>query len=173
MSPRLLAAAALIWATPALAVDQGDWQVSAGPAFAWLLEGKNPTSGLGGRLEGRYGLRDDSAAWAAVSSSWHPRAAESVRASVASAGFALAYDVLRVVPFLEAGAAVADLRGGVTHGRYLGFEVAGGGEYLFDRRWSAAGTIRYDYLPVRLAGGPTADPSPGVLTAGLRLSRTF
>jgi hypothetical protein len=171
MSPRPLAAALLLWAGPALAIDQGEWQVGAGPAFAALLEGNNPTSGLGGRIEGRYGLRDDSAAWLAVGSSWHPRAAENVRASVASAGFSLAYDVLRIVPFGEAGAAVADLRGAVTRGRYLGFEAAIGVEYLLDRRWSTAAVARYQYLPVRLAG--TAGFNPGVATAGLRLSRTF
>jgi hypothetical protein len=96
-----------------------------------------------------------------------------VRASVASAGFSLAWDVLRIIPFVEAGAALADLRGGVTRGRYLGFEGAAGVEYLVDRRWSVAGIARYQYLPVRLAGGKTADPSPGVLTVGLRLSKSF
>src|SRR6185436_13168821 len=120
---RLLAAAALLLlAAPAWAVDQGDWQVGAAPAFALLREGGNPTSGLGGRIEGRYGLRDDSAVWAAVSSSWHPRAAETVRASSASAGFSLAFDVLRVIPLVEVGPAVAELRGGLTRGRFLGFE---------------------------------------------------
>jgi hypothetical protein len=171
MSPRPLAVAVLLsWAGPARGVDQGEWQVAAGPAFALLVQGRNATSGLGGRLEGRYGLRDDSAVWVAVGSSWHPRAAETVRASGASAGFSLAFDVLRIVPFLEAGAAVANLRGAVTRGRYLGFDGAAGVEYLLDRRWSAAAVARYQYLPVRLAG--TGD-NPGVLTLGLRLARTF
>jgi hypothetical protein len=76
MSPRPLAVAALlVWAAPASALDEGAWQVGAGPAFAELVEdGSDLTPGLGGRIEGRYGLRDDSAVWAAVSSSWHPRA---------------------------------------------------------------------------------------------------
>jgi hypothetical protein len=159
MSPRPLAVAALlIWAAPARAVDQGDWQLGAGPAFALLVEGDNPTSGIGGRIEGRYGLRDDSAAWAAVTSSWHPRAAENVRASAASAGFSLAYDVLRIIPFAEAGVAVADVRGTLTRGRYLGMEAALGAEYLLDRRWSAAAVARYQYLFVRLAGAASLNP---------------
>jgi len=171
--PRALALAAplSLLTAPALAVDQGDWQVGAGPAYALLVEHDNPTSGLGGRIEGRYGLRDDSAVWAAVASSWHPRAAENVRASSASAGFSLAFDVLRVIPLVEVGPAVAELRGGLTRGRFLGFEGAAGCEYLVDRRWSAAALARYQYLFVRLAG--TAPLSPGVLTVGLRISRTF
>jgi hypothetical protein len=174
MSPRPIAvavAAVLCWAGPALAVDQGQWQLGAGPAFAVLLEGNNPTSGVGGRVEGRYGLRDDSAAWAAVGSSWHQRASETVRDSVASAGFSLAYDVLRVVPFAEVGAALAELRGAVTRARYLGFEAAAGAEFLLDRHWSAATVARYQYLPVRLSG--SAGLGPGVLTMGLRISRAF
>jgi hypothetical protein len=46
-----------------------------------------------------------------------------------------------------------------------------GAEYLLDRRWSAAAIARYQYLFVRLGG--TAGTSPGVLTFGLRISRTF
>jgi outer membrane protein with beta-barrel domain len=172
MSPRPLALAVLLsWAAPARAVDQGEWQLGAGAGFALLREGNNPTSGLGGRIEGRYGLRDGSAAWAAVASSWHPRAAETVRASAVSAGFSLAYDVLRIIPFAEVGPTVAGLRGAVTRGQYLGMEGALGAEYLLDRRWSAAAVARYQYLFVRLGG--TADMSPGVASFGLRLSRTF
>lgn len=166
----LVAAVGLIAAGPALAVDQGQWQLGAGPCFALLAQGGNPTSGLGGRLEGRYGLRDDSAVWAAVGSSFHPRAAENVRASSASAGFALAFDVLRTVPFVEVGPVLADLRGAATRGRFLGFEGGAGAEYLVDRRWSVAGVARYQYLFVRLSG---KGDTPGVLTVGLRLARTF
>jgi len=166
---------ALLWfpAMPALALDQGDWQLSAGPAFALLVEGKNPTSGLGGRIEGRYGITDDSSAWAAVGSSWHPRAADQVRASLASAGFTLAFDVFRVVPFAEAGANVADVKTGATRAGYLGFEAGAGAEYLFDRRWSAAAVARYHYLAIKLGGAAAAHPSPGVLSVGLRISHNF
>jgi hypothetical protein len=170
----LLAALALFLASPALAVDQGEWQLSAGPSFALLVEGNNPTSGLGGRIEGRYGLTDDSSAWAAVSSSWHPRAAAQARASSASAGFALAFNVFRVVPFAEVGAAVTDVQtGSDLRAGYLGFEGAGGAEYLFDRHWSAAAVARYQYLVVKLGGAAAADRNPGVLTVGLRLGRSF
>jgi hypothetical protein len=160
----------LAWSGQARALDQGEWQLSAGPAFALLVQGGQPTSGLGGRVEGRYALRDDSAAWAAVGASWHPRAAETVRASYASAGFALAFDVFRVVPFVEVGATVTDEHGRLGGKRYLGAELAAGGEYLLDRHWSAALVARYHYLPVPLDGGPT---NTGLLTVGLRVGRTF
>jgi hypothetical protein len=157
---------------PARAVDAGDWQLSAAPAFALLVRDGNPVSGLGGRLEGRYGLTDQSAVWAAVGASWHPHLGETARASVASAGFSLAFDVFRLVPFLEGGVAVADVNGALSHSRHLGAEVAGGGEYLLDRHWSAAAVARYQYLPVRLSGsGEKKDV--GVLTVGLRVGRTF
>jgi hypothetical protein len=158
-------------AAPALAVDQGDWQLGVGPTFALLVENENPTSGLGGRVEGRYGLTDGASVYAALASSWHPRGAEQVRASSGSAGFTLAFDVFRVIPFAEVGATFSDLRGGITRGRYLGIEGAGGAEYLLDRRWSVAAVARYQYLPLRLAG--TAERGPGVLTAGLRISHNF
>src|SRR5688500_8894664 len=126
MSTRWLLCAALLGfpAAPALALDEGDWQLGAGPAFALLVEGDNPTSGLGGRIEGRYGITGDSSAWAAVGSSWHPRAAGEARSSLASLGFTLAFDVFRVVPFAEAGVNVADLKTSAsTRAGYLGFEA--------------------------------------------------
>jgi len=174
MSPRALAAALLlIPAAPALAVDEGVWQLGAGPAFALLAEGTETTPGLGGRVEGRYGLTDAAALWAALGSSWHPRAASQARASTASAGFALAFDVFQIVPFAEAGATVADLDTGPTRAGYLGFEAAGGAEYLLDRRWSAAAVVRFQYLPLKLGGAAAADKRPGLLTAGLCIRRSF
>jgi hypothetical protein len=173
MSPRLLVAALLLTPAPALAVDQGSWQVGGGADFALLVEGDDPTSGLGGRLDLRYGLTDAAALWAAAASSWHPRATAQARSSSASLGVALAFDVLQIVPFAEAGVTLADLDNGPLRAGYLGLEAAGGVEYLFDRRWSAAATARYQYLPLKLGGAAAADKGPGLLTVGLSLRRSF
>jgi hypothetical protein len=171
---RALAAALLLLpAAPALAVDEGVWQLGAGPAFAVLAEGDSATPGLGGRLEGRYGLTDAAAVWAAVGSSWHPEPTAMARATTAGAGFALAFDVFQVVPFAEAGATVANLAIGPASASYLGFEAAGGAEYLFDRHWSAAGVARFQYLPLKLGGAASLDKRPGLLTVGLCIRRSF
>jgi hypothetical protein len=160
----------LVASGPALALDQGDWQLAAGPSYALLVQGNNATAGLGGRLEGRRGLTDVVTAWAAVGSSWHPRLAETVRASNAAAGLAVAFDVLRLVPFLGVGATVSDVRGELSRSRRLGLEGAAGAEYLVDRRWSVAFAARYQYLPIRIGG---SHESTGLLTVGLLVGSAF
>jgi hypothetical protein len=137
--------------------------VSAG--YGRLTAGAERGDGGVVRLEGQYGLTESLALHGAAGVSWHGGAP--ARAVGLEAGATYAFDVLRVVPFVEGGLAFLHVSGG--H-RALGLQAGLGGEYLLDRHWGLALVARYAYLPLRLGG--LAD-HPGLLTVGLRLGYTF
>jgi hypothetical protein len=152
------------------ALDQGEWQAGVTANLTGGPNGKGISLGGGGRLEGRYGITDALSAWGAVGSLWWSADGIPLRASSASAGMTLAFDVVRWVPFVELGLAVADV-GSPSHiGRtYVGGELGAGAEYLLDRRWSLAAVARVAWFPQRLSR-PSGNST---LAVGLRLASTF
>jgi hypothetical protein len=155
----------------ALAVGEQERQLALAAGAALLAGDGRAAGGLLAGIEGQYGVSEVLALHVALGASWHGGTAGTVRATALVAGVTYAVDVLRVVPFFEAGLAFLDRAGGATAGRELGGQVGLGGEYLLDRRWAVAVLARYAYVPLRLsspAGGP-----PSLLTLALRLGHTF
>ena len=170
--------AAAVFPSAAEALDEGDWQLGLAAQYAHVTAEGRAAAGLGARLDARYGATDAWSLWGAIGSSWQPvtgggqRPDGTVRASTGSLGVTFALDVLRVIPFAEAGLAIVDLGGAVTHRqRALGGELALGAEYLLDPRWSFAAVARYQYCPLRIDGDGGARPS--LFTLGVRFGRSF
>jgi hypothetical protein len=156
-------------ASPCWAVGEEERQVAVAAGPGWLL-GDGAAAGAGGRIEAQYGVSDVLAVHAGLGASWHDRRGGTVRALALVAGVTYALDVLRVVPFLEAGVAFLD-QGAAAGRRDLGVEGGLGGEYLIDRRWAVALVARGTYLPLRLGGG--GGGRRGVVGVALRLGRRF
>lgn len=168
-------------AATAHAMDEDEWQLAAGGGFTHLHSDGRAGGGFGLTLEGQRGLSDVWALRAALGASWNGMPAAGVRPAGdarsvhAAAGVSCAYDVLRLVPFLELGVVLADTRGaGIrdAHGA-VGFESGAGGEYLLDRRWTVALVARARYLPVVFGAVDVDVGRVWSLSFGLRLGRTF
>jgi hypothetical protein len=169
-----VALVALAWSRPALALEQDEWLAAGAVAGngAWGSAGTGP--GVGFNLEGQRGLNDLFAARAAIEF-------DLVRASsqrwsrdlTFEMGGAAAFDVLRAVPFVEAGLALAlaDLGGVAGTQTRAGLHAGVGIDYLIDRDWSVGGVLRGRVLPVSLGGSDGTTRT--VLGASLRLARRF
>lgn len=187
MAPRASLAAAvlllsLVTARPAAALDEGDWQLAAS---ATLGVGGGHALGPGGRLEGRWALTDAVSFGGSLGASWNDSDTGRRRFTTAAVSMTIAWDVLRWVPFGELGFGFIDRTGPPFGGstdplmrfvpprsdQHLGFELAGGAEYLVSPRWSVAAVARAQLHPITLHGGH--EIAPLLLSLGLRLARTF
>jgi opacity protein-like surface antigen len=125
--------------------------------------------GIGVALE--YGLTDSWTARAAASYSGH--AVLSPKAgllSTARTGGHIIYmiDVLRVIPYLQAGLNVALIGGrGVRWGAYLGIEAGAGVDYMLSRKWSLGVEVGYNVFY------PDTKKFPALLNLGFRISRRW
>jgi hypothetical protein len=170
MLVRLVLALAVLASTllprTARALDEGQWQVGFAPQLtAGFDDGVFP--GGGGRVDGRYGITDALSAWAAVGSLWWSMHGYTTRATSASAGLMLAYDVVRIVPFVGLGVAVADVHARVV-GPSLGGELNAGAEYLLDPKWSLGLQAN-----LQMFGFPESSRGRGTIAIGVRLARSF
>jgi hypothetical protein len=174
MLTRAIPAAALLLASlqprPAAALDEEAFQVTLAPVLAFVPQ--DEAVGTGFRAEGRYGLTDAVSVWGAAGSSWHWLAEGTGRAITAGTGLTLAFDVLRVVPFVEAGASFANLGYGGRSRSYLGAELGAGAEYLITPAFSLAGVLRAQHFPVSLSGN-LVGRSGTLLSVGARFGYTF
>jgi hypothetical protein len=153
---------------PALALDEGDWQIGLSPQLALQFPtGSGVVFGGGARLDARHGLTDALSAWGALASTWFPEGGPA-RFSTISGGLALAYDVVRVVPFVDLGVALLDHDLGRGRTQALGFEIAVGAEYLIDPVWSLALTARWQAFVAHLGG--MGSGVGGLPIAALRLA---
>jgi hypothetical protein len=169
-----VAAMALLWSRPGLALEQDEWLAAAALAgnLASVADGMAP--GVGLRLEGQRGLTDLWAARAAVEFSSLREPREHWRRDLAfEVGTTAAFDVLRAVPFVEAGMTLvlADLSGDGQTATRAGLHAGLGLEYLIDRAWSVGGVLRGRVVPLPLAGSDGA--AGAVVSASLRLARRF
>jgi hypothetical protein len=172
---RFSAALALAWLLPvsALAVGQGEASLSLGAGLAVAFEGQGRA---GAEAEFRV-LRGLSDAWSArlgLQAAVIPSSGTAPAGSLVSqaVGLTWAVDIAKLVPFLDLGLVVADVRGrGYPASQRLGAHVGLGVDYLVSRRTVVSFLGRVDYLPLRLAGGEA--PRPVQLCFVLHLGRTF
>jgi hypothetical protein len=171
MLPRALALAGLVLLTApgtALALDEGQWQLGITAELAMGVDHKVYLGG-GGRLEGRYGISDALSAWTALGLVQLPMQSYSARVGSVGGGLTLAYDVLRIIPFVSLGLAAVDAHRSRS-ALLLGGELDAGAEYLLDPRWSVGLLGIVQYCPLEISG-----ERRGLTTAslGLRLAHTF
>ena len=159
--------------TSALAVGQGEAELSGGFGLAIALQGQTHA---GAQAEVRLlrGLSDSWAARLGLQTAWYPAdgAMPSSHITVQAIGLTWAADVLRLVPFADLGIVVADIRGGGAVARQcLGGQLGVGADYLVSRHFTMSLLARVDYFALRLAGGH--DTRPTQLTLALDLGRAF
>ena len=171
----LAALLVLIRADPAAALDEDEWLAAAGLAGAALRTGGEFRPGVAGTLEVQRGLTDLWAARGGVGLDGFDLGAGHWRQDLSlTLGAALAFDVLRTVPFAELGLVLAfvDLGGDRPEsGACAGFEVAAGADYLLDQSWALGLVVRGRGLPLALGG--QGDGAGWSLAASVRLARRF
>jgi hypothetical protein len=166
---------ALVWLLPAsaLAVGEGEASLSLGAGCALTFQGDGHAGvegefrllrGLGDAWSGRLGLQ------AALLPSSDGRPGGSLVSQ--AVGLTWAVDIANLVPFVDFGVLVADVRGmGQPASQRLGGQAGLGFDYLVSRHALVSLLGRVDYLPLRLAGGES--PRPIQLCLVLHLGRTF
>lgn len=166
----------------AWAAGEDEWQLSArlgaankngsplaswGPAFALDLE---------------YGIDDGWSARASVGSLAHPVPAimdvtpgGTLRATTALVGASYTFDVLRLVPYAEAGLGVVYWSGGGEPGHAaFAAELGVGADYLLTPHWSWGGCAQYLFAPAELAGEAMQfGENPLAFSITVRVSRVF
>lgn len=160
---------------PAAALDESEWQaaVSAGYLRLWV-DGQGLNAGVA-TLAGRYGLSDDISVRLSAGGAWHPKGGgvPAVRVGMLGAGATYSWNVLRVIPFLDAGVGLVVTGGDGTRAEQaLGADASLGAEYFLDRRWTLGAAARFEAYPVKL-GGVGVQGHPSALSLSLRLARTF
>jgi hypothetical protein len=177
----LMAAIALAGAlssAPVRAEEPGQWAVGISAGGAELRVDQRWRQGLQAGAEGRYGLAEFWAVRGAFHLGWHPgedgsRAFPRVQTATAALALVYAWDVLRVVPFGEAGLAVTGIRGDLSQrGGLTGVQLGAGLSYLIDRQWAIASCLRFQHLPLAIPGGWLSD-APVVLGLLVRADRRF
>ena len=159
-----LGSAAVFSSHPVRAEEPGQWVAGLSAGGAEVRVDQRWRLGLQIGAEGRYGLTEFWALRGAAHLSWHggedgSQAFPPVQTGTAALGLAYAWDVLRVVPFAEAGLALAGIRGDLSQsGLFGGVQLGGGLNYLIDRQWAAGACLRFQHLG--------AGRQPGRLTRG-------
>jgi hypothetical protein len=157
----------------ARALDEGEWQLGLGATVAAAVGGLSgnqvPVAGGGPRLDGRRGLTDALSAWVAVGAIWIAEGGDAGRLTTISTGLALAFDVVRVVPYVELGAAGFQFRQDTVNRYGIGLVAAGGFDYLLDRRWSVGAALRAEAV----LSGHDGDTPLVLPSLGVRLARSF
>lgn len=168
-------------ARPAAAVGLEEWELAVDARGAWVQADDRRPVGPGLGLQLQYGLTDAWALRGAVGLSGHPvggnadRGGGTVTATSAIAGVTYTVDVLRLVPFVEAGVGLLDVRGAVAGARSgLGIDLGVGAQYLVSRRWAVGVVGRYQVFPVELGSLSSDDgETPSLVALALRLARIF
>jgi hypothetical protein len=165
-------------ARPAAAAED-EWLVAADGGYtAARADGLWRHGGALG-VQAQYGFTDAWSGGARLALGLHPvtgdaeRPSGRLRATTLAAGVTYTVDVLRVVPFAGMGIALQNLAGAVRDARTdLGGEVSAGADYLLDRRWSLGLLLRYQILPLPIAGGRDVfGGTPAAFSLALRLGR--
>jgi hypothetical protein len=156
---------------PASAVGQGEASLSAGVGLAIAVQDQ-PRAGAQVEFRLLRGLSDSWAARLGLETTWIPTSGAAIHFTTQSAGLTWAADVLRLVPFVDFGIAVADIRGGgMREGQRLGPQGGIGADYLVSRHLTVSLLARVDYFALRLAGGH--ETAPTQITVGAHLARVF
>jgi hypothetical protein len=158
-----------------LAAGRGEISVTAGPGVAVV---KQAETHVGGAADVRflYGINDAWSARLGLQGVWLAShdGAGATQLLAPSLGLTLAADALNVVPFVEVGVALTDVRGGGLAARqYLGAQAGAGFDYLLSRHFTLSLLGRVDCLALRLAGPSMSSPSPLTGVLALHVGRVF
>lgn len=146
--------------------DEGELTLVAAPAYGLAVVGQGgdgrSLSGGGGAALLRYGLSETLALHAQAGAQAGAGAAHGAAATYgAGLGLTYAMDLLRVVPFFEAGLGVLGTRPAPGPAAALALSLGLGAEYVVSSRWSVGGTVRCQValsdpgaLPLALQVGP-------------------
>ena len=165
----LLVAVALLGTTPARA-SGGELVLAAAPVYSLVKWDQRHPSGGGIALDAAYGLNDW--LWLRGSTFYTAQAAKADEAAAlpsgaisvggAFVGLRYAFDVLRVIPFVDGGIGVLLAGGAGQKARVdFGVDLGIGFDYLYSRRISFGLVVRYhafltniENIPVYLYAGP-------------------
>jgi hypothetical protein len=165
----------------ARAVGEDEWQVSAraggGNANGYPIQ----PWGLAGGLDVEYGFHEAFAARASVGVVSHPvsaiknvRPAGTLQARTALLGATYTFDVIRLVPYMEAGIGLLSWTGPGAPKTSLGTELGLGADYLFTSRWAAGASAQYIFAPADLFSNVMQfGQRPLAFSLTLRVSRIF
>ena len=172
---RFWPAFALVWLLPAsaLAVGEGEASLSLGAGLAVTFQ-DGGRAGVEGEFRLLRGLTDAWSGRLGLQAALLPSSDGRPRGSLVSqsAGLTWAVDIANLVPFVDFGVLVADVRGmGYAASQRLGIQAGVGLDYLASRHALVSLLARVDYLPLRLAGHES--PRPTQLCLVLHLGRTF
>jgi len=171
----------ILYARPARAVGEDEWQVSA------RLGGGNANGypiqpwGLAGALDVEYGFHEAFAARASVGVVSRPvkavkngPPAGTLQARTALVGATYTFDVIRLVPYMEFGIGLLAWDGPGAPRTSLGTELGLGADYLLTTRWACGASAQYIFAPADLFSNVTEfGQRPLAFSLTLRLSRIF
>jgi hypothetical protein len=167
---------------PARAAGEDEWQLSA--RLGGANKNGSPTAswGLAGALDLEYGLDDAWSLRVSVSTLSHPvpavkdvSPAGSLRATSGVAGVTYAFDVLRLVPYLETGIGLVYWSGvGIEDHAALAAVLGIGADYLVTPHWSIGGLAEYLFAPGELVQNAMQfGESPLAFSLTFRVARSF
>ena len=163
------------WLLPATALALGPGEASLSGGLGLTLARPDETR-AGAQAEVRLlrGVTDSWAARLGLQATWIPEsgATSSTYVAMQALGLTWAADALNLVPFVDLGIVVADVRGGGRlENERLGAQAGIGADYCLARHWVLSLLGRIDYLALRFAGGH--EPSLVLSTFALHLGRMF
>jgi hypothetical protein len=175
--PAVAAAALLILlapASPAAALDAGDWQVGAAAEVLGVFGGNNPPAFPGLLLDARRALTDVLSVGGALGAAVRqPESSGPVFFfGTATAGVTFERSQGRLRPFVE-------INGVVVHDHTerpataIGSELALGAELQITSAWSLAPVLRGQAFPIVLGKGARTDGIVLLWNIGFRLGRSF
>jgi hypothetical protein len=167
----------------AAAAGQDEWQLSMRAGLGDVDIDSRAPLGLVGGVDIEYGLNDAWAARFSASGGVHPvdaRAGDAapgglVRTSILLLGMTYTFDVMRLVPYAEAGLGIINFGGAVVSpGSAFSAEMGLGADYLITKRWALGGVGQYLFTPASLFGNAMQLGGTSFYFAlAARLSRIF
>jgi hypothetical protein len=165
----------------AWAVGEDEWQVSL------RAGGGNPNGyplqpwGFAGALDVEYGFFEAFAARASVGLVSYPvkaikngPPAGTLQARTALLGATYAFDVLRLVPYMEVGIGLLQWSGPGAPSTSFGTELGLGADYLITPHWVAGASAQYIFSPTDLVTNAMQfGQSPLAFSLTLRVGRIF
>ncbi|HMF43883.1 MAG TPA: outer membrane beta-barrel protein [Polyangia bacterium] len=177
-------AAPLLSARLAGAVGEREWQIALRAGAGTVsVDGRKPW-GLAGGLDLQYGLTD---AWAlrmsfeasthnvSKSNAMDMRPAGTIHTDAALVGLMYTFDVLRLVPYADLQAGVAQVGGAVVVPQtLLAMQLGVGADYFVSRQLTAGVAFHYLFEPADLLSDPlNLGTNPFSFTATARVSWIF
>jgi hypothetical protein len=168
----------------AAAAGEHEWQLALRLGAATVSVDDRKPWGLAAGIDVDYGLTDSWAVRLSFQGSTHNvskssdmdmRPEGAIRADAVLLGLTYTFDVLRLVPYADVQAGIAQLRGAVTTPQsLLAMEVGVGADYFISRRVTAGISFHYLFEPADLLSDPlNLGTNPFQFTATARGSYLF